>query len=289
MSASKRIGGYMKMFKIVLIVVGSVLLVIGCGPPRQTGQLAVSECAPTNLTVQANDSTLYLKWDTNCPDNIALSGYSIYVEESSIHEKYGQLSLPKKIERYNQLLYPGDTDPITSYETMTINNLANGIEYFVSIRTVFPDNTMTVSSNEVPVMCRPEGEFELAFRFTGKNDGFSFKTGQAVRADGEQNDLFFFHKEGFDFIASPTRLNGFIRESKLYSLGKTKDIYQYPELELDFEPVDKIPVIVGESYLILTADGTYTKIRIENASGVNKERKLKIKYIYQTVKDLMRF
>ncbi len=286
MSASKRIGGYMK---ILLIIAACTLLVIGCGPPRPSGKLALTECAPTNLTVQANDSILYLKWDTNCPEDIVTSGYSIYIEESPIYEKYGKLSLPKNIERFNHILYPGDTDPITSYETMTINNLTNGVDYYVSVRTVFPDKTMTVSSNEVSIMCRPEGEFELDFRYAGQNDGFSFKTGLTVRADGEQNDLYFYHKEGFDFIASPTRLNGFIRESKFYSLGKTKDIYQYPELDLNFEPLEKIPVKVGESYLILTADGTYAKIRIEDASGENKERKLKVKYIYQTIKGLMRF
>jgi len=275
--------------KILLVITASVLLIIGCGPPRQIGRPAITECAPTNLTVQPDDSTLYLKWDINCPENKVLSGYYVYLEKSPIFEKYSEVVLPKKIEPYNRTPYPGDTDPEDSFETMTINNLANGVEYYVSVRTVFPDKTITVSSNEVPVMCRPEGEFELAFRYAGKNDGFSFKTGQSVRADGELNDIYFYHKDGFDFIASPKRLNGFIRDSKFYSLGKTKDIYQYPELELDFEPVEKIPVNVGESYLVLTADGNYAKIRIEEASGKNKERKLKIKYIYQTVAGLMRF
>ncbi|MCP4703404.1 MAG: fibronectin type III domain-containing protein [candidate division Zixibacteria bacterium] len=279
----------MKTIKILLSIVGCVILTIGCGPPRQSGGPAVSECAPTNLTVQSNDSTLYLKWDTNCPDEIATSGYSIYIEEAPIYEKYGKVSLPKKIKRHNHLLYPGDTDPITSFETMTINNLTNGIDYYVSVRAVFPDNTVTVSSNEVPTMCRPEGEFELAFRYTGQNDGFSFKNGISDRADGELNDLYFYHKEGFDFLATPKRLNGFIRDSKFYSLGKTKDIYQYLELDLSFDPVEKIPVMVGESYLVLTKEGNYAKIRIEEATGENKERKLKIKYIYQTVKELMRF
>ncbi len=275
--------------KILLIIAACFLLIISCGPPRQIGRPAITECAPTNLTVQSNDSTLYLKWNTDFPDDKVLSGYYVYLQESPIYDTYNRVILPKKIKPHNRTPYPGDTDPENSFETMTINNLANGIEYYVSVRTVFPDNTFTVSSNEVPIMCRPEGEFELAFRYTGTNDGFSFKTGQSVRADGELNDIYFYHKDGFDFIASPNRLNGFIRDSRFYSLGKTKDVYLYPELELDFEPVEKIPVIVGESYLVLTADGTYAKIRIEEASGENKERKLKIKYIYQTVNGLMRF
>ena len=275
--------------KILLIIAACILLIISCGPLRQTGKQAITECAPTNLTVQSNDSTLYLKWDTNCDQDKLLSGYYVYLQETPIYEKYNRVTLPRKIKPISTTPYPGDTDPDNSSETMTISNLTNGIEYYVSVRTFFPDKKITVSSNEIPIMCRPEGEFELDFRYSGKNDGFSFKTGQSVRADGELNDIYFYYKDGFDFIASPTRLNGFIRESKFYSLGKTINIYQYPELELDFEPVEKIPVKVGESYLVLTADGTYAKIRIEEASGENKERKLRIKYIYQTVKGLMRF
>ena len=125
--------------KILLIIAGCIVFVIGCGPPRQTSRPVTDECAPTNLMVQSNDSTLYLKWDTNCPEEKAMSGYSIYIEESPIYEKYGKMSLPKKIERFNRLLYPGDTDPENRFETMTINNLTNVVEYYVSIRTVFPD------------------------------------------------------------------------------------------------------------------------------------------------------
>jgi len=172
---------------------------------------------------------------------------------------------------------------------MTIENLANGVEYFVSVRTVYPDNSISVSSNEVSIICRPEGEFDLAFRFSDLNDGFSFASGVAVRADGEENDLYFYHKDGFDFIASPHRLNGFLRKSKFYSLGKTGDIYQYPKLDLDIPAVEKIPVFEGEYYLVQTADNRYAKIRIEEITGEKKERKLKIKYIYQTAEGLMRF
>jgi hypothetical protein len=276
------------MKKLILLFV-PVLIAAGCAPSHRGGLPAVSECAPTNLEAKSNDRTLSLKWNTNCPDDKLLSGYNIYLLESPLDSQYYTTTLPTKLKPYNHTPYPGDTDPASDYETMTITNLDNGREFFITVRTVFPDNSMTVSSNEVGIMCRPEGAFELAFRYSGLDDGFSFKSGESVRADSDENDIYFFHKDGFDFIASPKRLNGFIRDSKFYSLGKTEDIYQYPELTLDIPAVEKIPVIPGESYIVGTADGNYAKIRIEDAFGENKERRLKIYYIYQTVKGLMRF
>jgi hypothetical protein len=280
----------MKHYGLLLFCLFILLLMTGCvGPIRQPSVPIASECAPANLIVQANDGSLYLKWDADCPDNRVLSGYYIYLQESPIWQSYHNAVPPRRIEPFNSTPYPGDTDPDNSFETMTINNLPNGVEYYVSVRTVFPDKTVTVSSNEVSVICRPEGQFELAFRYSAINDGYSFKTAKSVRADGELNDIYFYSKDGFDFIASPKRLNGFLRDSRIYSLGKTTNVYQYPELKLDIPPVEKIPVMLGESYLIYTADGNYAKIRIEDVSGEGKQRLLKISYIYQTVKDLMRF
>ena len=225
------------------IIIPALLTIIlsGCAP-RLTVDMGRTECAPTNLTVMSNDHRLFLKWDTNCPDDVLLSGYYIYVSEKPIYDLYHNKVLPGRIKPFNHDPYPGDTDPESRYETMEIQNLDNGVEFFVSIRSLFPDRTISVSSNEVAVLCRPEGDFELAFRYSDLDDGFSLSAGAAVRADSDENDLYFFHKDGFDFIASPHRLNGFLRKTKFYSLGKTKDIYQYPKLDLDIPSVEKMPI-----------------------------------------------
>ena len=185
--------------------------------------------------------------------------------------------------------YPGDLEAENRFETMEITTLENGFEYFISVRTVFPNGSMSESSNEVSVICRPEGEFDLAFRYSDMNDGFSFARGEYVRADDIENDLYFYHKDGVDYIASPHRLNGFLRTSQFYSLGKTEDIYQYQALEIDIPSSERMPVWQGESYLVKTGDDNYAKIRIEKISGEGKKRSLEIKYIYQTVPNLMRF
>jgi hypothetical protein len=263
----------------------------GCAPPSiSPEEMAPAECVPANLTIQPGDGRLDLKWETNCPPDRLISGYFIYLENEPIPDKYLRTHPPKSIRPFNLAAYPGDTDPESSYETMTIENLDNGIDYFITVRTAFPDNSLSAASNQVRIMCRPQGEFALAVRYAATNDGFSFASGQSVRADGESNDLYFYYKDGFDFLASPHRLNGFLRESKFYSLGKTENVDQYPELELDFEPVEKIPIMVGESYIVKTHDNRYAKCRIEKITGEeNKGRVLHISYIYQTVEKLMRF
>jgi hypothetical protein len=268
-----------------------------CAPPKEIGtppkkeemKKSIIDCPPQRLSVRPADRKLILKWDTTCPDSILLSGYNIYILPKPLPEKYLGMKLPDDIVPFNNTPYPGDTDPEDSFETMTIENLDNGDEYFLTVRTVYPDGHISSASSEASAICRPEGTFTLAFRYADLNDGFSFSQGKSVRADASDNDLYFFEKDGINFIASPHRLNGFLRHSGLYSLGKTEDIYQYPKVEIDFPPVEKIPALLGESYIIKTANAHYAKIRIEEISGKGKERKLKINYTYQTVKDLIRF
>ncbi|MCX6825829.1 MAG: hypothetical protein NTV06_00980 [candidate division Zixibacteria bacterium] len=268
-------------------------LLIQCGPPRapilSAEQIILRESVPTKLTVQPGNKKLYLKWNTNCPKGVVLSGYNIYILREPLEQKFYDPNPPAKIKAFNSLPYPGDTESNGNYETMKIETLDNGIEYFITVRTVYPNGAVSAASNEVSAIGRPEGKFSLSFRYAGLNDGFCFAKGLSVRADADDNDIYFFQKDGFDFAASPHRLNGFLRESSFYSLGKTRDIYQYPLFKIDIPPVEKIPILVGESYLVKMADGHYAKIRIEKATGQDKERILEIRYIYQTVKNLIRF
>ena len=279
-----------KLYRFTLAIIAILsFILIHCGPPKTDYELPRKTCAPSNLTVQPGDSSMLLKWDTGCTDNIVLTGYNIYIQSKPLNEKYQYRDLPSKIKPYNSGPYPGDTDPEDSYETINIGNLENGVEYFVTVRAAYADRGHSMASNEVSVICRPEGEFELAYRYAGENDGFNLAEGTVVRADSDSNDLYFYHKDGLDYLASPKRLNGYLRESQFYSLGVTEDIYQHPEIELDIPPVDRIPIRVGESCLIKTSDGNFAKIRLEEASGELKGRTLKLRYIYQTLKNRMRF
>jgi len=287
MSATNGINRYLIVFSTLLL---AAAIFSGCGKaPREGEEIIRTDCTPRNLKVQPNSGQFMLMWDPGCPDSIMISGYYVYLEQKPIDDKYHATALPKSIKPYNETVYPGDTDPDNKIETMLINDLQNGREYYVSVRTVFPDGSISVSSNEVTAIPRPEGTFTLSFRYSDTTDGFSFALGNYVRADGDLNDIYFYSKDGIDYIASPHRLNGFLRHSEFYSLGKTDDIYQYSDLNLDIPPVDKMPVRIGESYLVKTADDKFAKLRVMDVKGEGKERTLKLKYIYQTAKNLMRF
>ncbi len=275
------------MKKLAVLIILSALLT-QCGPPRTGEEAFYGACGPGKLTVQPGNRSAALKWITPCPDSVKVAGYNIYLSETSL-DKYRYKKLPSRYESYNSAPYPGDAEPENGFETMTITGTENGKTYYISVRTVYTDGALSPASNEVEIICRPEGEFDLTYRYTGHDDGFSFADDSAAASDGDKNDLYFYISDGMDFLASPHRLNGFIRHSGFYSLGKTSDIYQYPDLKLDIEPVDRVPVGVGESYLVKTADGNFAKIRIEGAQGEKRDRVLKIRYIYQTINGLMKF
>ncbi len=271
-----------------------ILIVVQCAPKRKVfteeGELTKPPpCTPERLIARAGYKKVILRWDTNCPRGVILSGYNIYLITDEVTEEDLRSNYGNRLRPYNAEPYPGDTEAEGQSETMTIDNLQDGKEFYFSVRTVFPDGTMSEFSNLANAVCRPEGEFVLAYRYSGTNDGFSFSKGKAVRADASANDIYFFQKDGIDFIASPARLNGFLRKSQFFSLGKTSDIYQHPKFEIDIPPEERLPVMPGESYLIKTADGNFAKIRIEQIAGQEKERTLRIRYIYQTIKGLIRF
>ncbi len=288
MSATNRIN-----YKIIipaLLLIVTILFSAGCGPSvKPAKEYAGDVCFPSNLQVQPGDHKVSLRWNTNCDDSTLLTGYYIYLTKEPIPEKILTQPPPETLEPFNNSAYPGDTDPETAYETMTIDNLDNGVEYYISVRTVYPDYTQSVSSEQISFIPRPEGSFTLGIRYSDFKDGFSFSMGEHVEADRLENDLYYYAKDGFDYLASPHRLNGFLRETNFYSLGSTESIYDYDSLELDYEPVSRIPVAEGHSYLVETEDNRYAKIRIKNIAGSGDKRKLSISYIYQPAENTMVF
>ncbi|UCD17246.1 MAG: hypothetical protein JSV44_12470, partial [Candidatus Zixiibacteriota bacterium] len=167
--------------KKICILLMPAAFAMQCAPPRIEVTPEQTECVPTTLTVQPDDGSLFLTWDTPCADNVRLSGYNIYISTKPLFDKYGRRNLPGKIRSINSEPYPGDTDPEDRLETMPVRDLNNGVEYYVSVRAVFADRSQSLSSNEVRVICRPEGEFELAYRYADLNDGFSFARNEVVR------------------------------------------------------------------------------------------------------------
>ena len=128
-----------------------------------------------------------------------------------MRKDYPGATLPSSVKPFNPTPFPGDTNPDDGVEHFTAEGLQNGVTYYVTIRTVYPDGTLSPPSREVGVVCNPRGEVEISIRYESEHDGYSFAGDRYVRADTDENDLYFFSKDGIDYIASPDRLDGFLK------------------------------------------------------------------------------
>ena len=233
-----------------------ILLAAGCGP-QQPGQETVRTVYPAGLSVEVNDASMTLSWKKMGKGPI--SGYNIYISREPLVAKYPDTTIASTVETYNVTPFPGDTNPEDEIEYFDATKLDNGVKYFVSVRVVYPDRSVSKPSNEVIAVCGPRGEIELAIRFNGEHDGFSFEENQYVNADGISNDLYFFSKDGVDYLASPKRLDGFINVD------------------------DQVFVGVGNWVLLKCASGSYALVKVLGFSGAGADRLVRLSYAYSTL------
>ena len=263
---------------IALVLAG----IIGCGPPKPVEEITTAPCYPLDLKVDEGDRSLSLSWKIDCERNIA--GYDIYVSQEPLVEEYPGNELPKSIKPFNDRTFPGDTDPSDGIEHYDAGNLKNGVTYFVSVRIVLPDRSVTRPSNEVRVVCGPSGEIQLDFRYRGTKDGFAFEQNDYVAADALGNDLYFYSKEGVDYLASPHRLDGFLRSTTFRVLPFTGDLagVRAQLRTLSVEPSDeRVSVKKGDWVQILTADNLTALVQIRGFEGAGEDRKVTLFFAYR--------
>jgi len=274
---------------IVLIALTLLLTGVGCGPKKIADE-TTSGCYPENLLVDVNDGRMDVQWNTRC-DRL-ISGYNIYISEEPLTEKYSGAELPGSITPFNYPVYAGDTDPDDGVEHFIAETLENGKEYYVSVRIVNPDRTMSPPSNEVLAICGPRGEIELPIRFKSDKDGYSFERNEYVRVADMANDLYFFSKDGVDYLASPSRLDGFQKENKLGKLNAKGDlaavIAKLPKLKSD-PSKDKLAVKENDWVHVRTPEGTNALVKVLDVSGKGDERTIRLFFAYTSVRDRMVF
>ncbi len=239
-----------------LLSLMTLLAGISCGPP-QPGAEQRASCRPEALTVEAGDGAMTIAWKVECPRLI--SGYNIYISEQPLS---GDDSQP-----FNATVYPGDTDPDDGVVQYDARGLDNGVRYYVSARVVFPDQSLSAPSVEVAAVCGRRGEIELATRYSSEQDGYSFAQNQYVRADDLNNDLYFYSKDGIDYLASPIRLDGFLRNNRLMLLSVNGDLEtaKHQLASIDSEPRDdRVAVREGDWVWIVTAEGHHALVQVRN-------------------------
>ncbi|UCE24931.1 MAG: fibronectin type III domain-containing protein [Candidatus Zixiibacteriota bacterium] len=271
------------------VVITIFTLSLSCGPGKIKDESA-SGCIPEDLQVDVNSKTMDVYWKPNC-DRL-ISGYNIYISEAPLVDRYPGGSLPQSVEPFNRTPYSGDTDPDDEYEHFIAEGLENAKKYYVSVRIVNPDRTLSKPSNEVAVVCGPTGEIELSMRYKSDRDGYSFDRNEYVRADDVDNDLYFFSNNGVDYLNSPARLGGFLKVNRLQKLPLRGTFEQVRSRVTDLSLTagdERVAVKEGDWLVVSTPDGSNALIKVLDFSDDNTKRSIKLFFAYRSLSGEMVF
>ena len=212
-----------------------------------------------------------------------ISGYNIYISEEPLAAKYPGPSLPETVKPFNSTFYPGDKNPDDGIEHFTAEGLKDGVKYYVTVRVVMADRSLSEPSNEVVAVCGASSEFDLAFRYREKNDGYSFAGDKHVRADASDNDIYFYAKDGVDYLASPSRLDGFLKNNRLTVLPYKGNIRFIKEKMKSYggEPSeDRVAVAKGNWVLVKTDQNTHALLQVLDFKGEGEDRQVRLSLAY---------
>ena len=277
-----------QMMKFLLPVLLALLL-FSCQSAKY-GDEFPKGCYPHDLIVEVDAKSMVLKWQKKCKR--AISGYNIYISETPLAAKYAGKQLPKDIRPLNLEPFPGDTNPDDGIEVYKAEGLKDGQKYYVSVRILMPDGKESRPTSEIMAVCGGRGEIELSIRYKSNQDGFSFIENSFVRADNEQNDLYYYFKDGEDYIASPHKLNGFLRKNSLQLLPLKGEPSEIKTRIKEIKPnsgSDRLAVAAGNWIRLYTPEGASALVRVLGFSGDGDNRKIRLYYAYLPLKDEMLF
>jgi len=262
----------------IIIILSFIILLIGCAP-KGPGNEYGSNVRPVDLQVEVNHKSMDISWKKS--GNGAFSGYNIYIEKGPS----SMISTPDntKTPPFNSSIFPGDTNPDDGVEHFLAEGLENSVDYYVSVAAVYPDGSLSNFTNEIKVVCGGRGEIELAMRYNGNNDGFSFVENKYVSADATSNDLYFFSKNGVDQLGSPSRLNGFLNESKLIVLpmkGSFDEVIEMIPIQSVVPTEDLVEISEGDWVLIQSANSKYSLVKVNRFSSMGRNRTCHLLYAY---------
>jgi hypothetical protein len=261
-----------------LVIVFLLGLSLGCAgkkvvPVVEIPPPVVERPIPVDLKIEPAHESIIVQWKRQGEGLI--SGYNIY-----IHSRPGVSSTDSS---HNFEPFPGDTNPDDGVERYEALGLENGKRYYVTVRVIYPDRSLSALSDEATTVCGPHREITLDHRFSGEHDGFALGLNRYVRADSDASDLYFFTKDGEDFLASPDRLNGYNRKSTFGklpfkgSLAKIRDAVSGSKVQ---PSADKLAIKTGDWILIRTADRYNGLLRIIAVDGKESSRKITLEMSY---------
>lgn len=268
--------------KKLLFAIPIIALLAGCGPTKVADESAAG-CIAYDLEVIPDNNQLTVRWKSNCGELI--SGYNIYIQTQPVNTE-STVEPYSEIKPHNLTPYPGDTNPDDDWVTYDALGLDNGVKYWVSVVVMYYDRSFSKPTREIMTACGPRGQIDLALRYSGINDGFSFSQGKYVEADELSNDLYYFHQHGSDYLDAPTRLDGFLRKTQLVKLevkGSMSEVLTHAQ-ERELVPnQDRVQVKKGDWLLVKTADNNFVLVQVTGFSGSGDNRRIQLFYAYSSI------
>jgi hypothetical protein len=258
------------------------LLVVACKKDQPVTEER-PDVYPYELTVSVDNGQVTLAWKRE--GSGLVSGYNIYVNDMSRSDLRRSGISP---EPYNQAVFPGDTNPDDGIEHYDVEGLQNGKTYYAYVEVVYPDRSTSRPSNEITAVPGPRGEMTLQVRYKGENDGFVFAREASVRADDVDNDIYFYTSAEGDFLATPTRLNGFLRESRFAKINRKGDLDEVARAISSNPPQpadEKVAVTKGDWVLMRTAEGYSVLLKVLALNGSGEDRTVRLQYAVSMSRD----
>jgi hypothetical protein len=278
-----------RTFPAILVL----LILAGCGPGgvRRSSETRYrtgtgKAVSIVDLGVSVNDKSMIVSWRKNGQG--AISGYNIYISERPLSALYPDAYIDTSVAPYNPVPFPGDTNPVDSLEYFEATDLENGVRYYVTVRVVYPDGSVSGPSGEVPAVCGPRGEIELPIRYQSSPDGYSFEKNAYTAANSTDNDLYFYSKDGHDYLASPRRLDGFINDTRFLVLpfrGAFDAVVTHHAEFVPGEAEDQVQVLAGDWVLARCGRGTSALLEVKAIKESGKERRVALFFAYSTVRE----
>jgi len=264
---------------IFILLILSVSIILSCAGAKKRPSEVIPEglVAPSNLNGDPNDKKVDLKWDTNRGENMMISGYNIYISEKQLPQA-GYPTKDMGIKPFNQVPYPGDDDPELSFETFTANGLKNGVKYYAAITTVYPDQTESMFSNIIEMLCYPRGLITIKDRSIGDKHGYSFGSRTYVDYNDIENDLYFIARDAGNIVGSPDRNEGALKHTQFAKLGRKPLDNRLDYRNLNYK--DKTFIAEGNSYLLKLENGSFVKIHVKRVDSSQYLKQVTFEYIY---------
>jgi hypothetical protein len=240
---------------------------------------------PVNLRLTSGDGRMTVAWQVKGDD--VLSGYNIYVQPESPDPK-GSGHPNLDIKPINGDVYPGDNNPDDNMITYEVERIENG-QYFVWVRLVRPDGSLSDPTAIESTVCGPRGEIILGVRYQSTDDGYSLAEKKKTRADASDNDLYYYTKDGVDYLASPSRLNSYLRATSFKPLPFRGELESVRNSAMTLSSVptdDKIAVKSGDWIWAIVTPSQYALIHILSVDGKDKDRQIKCYYSLSPVKGI---